>query len=121
SRVSTDSSGVQGDAVSFYASISADGRYVSFTSEATNLVPGDTNGSRDMFVRDLLTATTERVSVATGGAQGTSNSAVGSISPDGRYVVFASASTNFIPNAIPGQVYLRDRQNGTTEVASVST
>ena len=65
-RVSVGQRGVQGDGSSFYPAISADGRYVAFVSLAANLVPGDTNGSLDVFVRDRLTGTTERVSVPAG-------------------------------------------------------
>src|SRR5438067_2367503 len=60
---SIGTSGAQGNGVSSSASVSADGRYVAFYSQATNLVPGDTNGTFDVFVRDLLTNTTTRVSV----------------------------------------------------------
>jgi Tol biopolymer transport system component len=62
-RVTVSSSGVEGDGSSFYPSISADGRYVAFTSSATNLVAGDTNGTWDVFVRDRETGATTRVSV----------------------------------------------------------
>jgi Tol biopolymer transport system component len=77
-------------------SISPDGRYVAFFSEATNLVPGDTNGRGDLFVHDRGAGTTERVSVATGGTEGDLDSAHPSISADGRYVAFASAATNLV-------------------------
>ncbi len=120
-RVSVDTTGAQGNGNSVWASISANGRYVSFTSEATNLVPGDTNGTRDVFVRDRRDSTTEQVSVATGGTQGNGVSHLASISADGRYVAFTSAATNLVPNVSGAQAFFRDRQNGTTEVVSVAT
>src|SRR5439155_1190150 len=73
-RVSVDSAGTQGNSESFLPSISADGRFVAFYSDATNLVPGDTNGFEDVFVHDRLTGATERVSVASAGTQGNSDS-----------------------------------------------
>src|SRR3990172_2224779 len=66
-RVSVDGSGEGGDGLSGYPSISADGRYVAFSSDATNLVPGDTNTATDVFVRDRQSGTTERVSVDSAG------------------------------------------------------
>ncbi len=123
SRVSVDSSGAQANDYSGWtrSSISADGRFVAFDSFASNLVPGDTNGTGDVFVRDLLNGTTERVSVDWGGAQGDGSSYSPSISADGRYVAFASESTNFVVGATNGwtRIFVRDRQNGTTECASV--
>ncbi|WP_395695184.1 TolB family protein [Nocardioides sp.] len=98
-RVSTSSSGGQADGASaatyYRPSISADGRYVAFTSDATNLVPGDTNGVTDVFVKDTWTHSVERVSVATDGTQGTEESVSPAISADGRFVVYSSASAQF--------------------------
>jgi Tol biopolymer transport system component len=122
-RVSVDSGGAQGNRDSGGTSISADGRYVAFSSEASNLVSGDTNGFFDVFVRDRQNATTERVSVDSGGAQGNGNSARASISADGRYVAFKSIATNLVPgdtNALD-DVFVRDRQSGTTERVSVDS
>src|SRR6188474_2237255 len=68
-RVSLQSTGSQGNGGSFDSSISPDGRYVAFLSLASNLVPGDTNGVKDIFLRDRLTGTTERVSVDSAGVQ----------------------------------------------------
>src|SRR5207244_2213095 len=98
-RVSVAPDGTQGDAQSNGPAISADGRFVAFTSIATNLVPGDTNGVADAFVHDRQTGITERINVVTGGAQG--NAASGStlgpsvaISADGRFVAFTSTASN---------------------------
>src|SRR5260221_634972 len=109
-RVSVDSGGAQGNTYSLAPSTSADGRYVAFVSHATNLVPGDTNGVEDVFVRDRLSGATEWVSVDSGGAQGNNASGVGgvffktSISADGRYVAFASYATNLVPGDEVGRV-----------------
>src|SRR3989442_538408 len=68
--VSVDSAGTQGNESSFSPSISADGQLVAFASDATNLVAGDTNGVEDIFVHDLTTGQTVRVSVNSAGTQG---------------------------------------------------
>ncbi|MEG4589357.1 calcium-binding protein [Microcoleus sp. MOSTC5] len=96
-RVSVDSAGNQGDSASFEPSISANGRFVAFLSNASNLVPGDTNDANDIFVRDTLTNTTTRVSVDSAGNQGNNESFYPSISADGQRVAFDSASSNLVP------------------------
>jgi hypothetical protein len=115
--VSLDSSGAQGNAASTCYWISGDGRYVTFHSTASNLVAGDTNASRDVFVRDRLNGTTERVSVDSSGAQGNAFSFGGMISADGRYVAFESTASNLVVGDTNGKsdVFLRDRQTTTTE------
>jgi archaellum component FlaF (FlaF/FlaG flagellin family) len=95
--VSVASDGTEGNGDSFVWSISADGRYVVFSSEASNLVPGDTNGKRDVFVHDRLTGQTTRVSVASDGTEGNNDSWAPSISADGRYVAFESEASNLVP------------------------
>ncbi len=126
-RVSVATGGAEGNGGSWYPSISADGRFVAFTSGASNLAPGDTNGFADFFVRDRLNGTTERVSVDSGGAQGDGDSYIqlttGSISADGRFVAFLSAATNLVAGDTNGwpDVFVRDRQTGTTERVSVAT
>jgi len=124
-RVSIDSAGVQGNAPSGFLgfSISDDGRFVAFGSEADNLVPGDSNGALDVFVRDRTTGTTERVSVSSLGAQGNAGSANPAISADGRYVAFASAASNLIAGDTNGypDTFVHDRLTGTTERVSIST
>src|SRR5450759_4351083 len=95
-RVSTDSNGAEGNHRSGSQSISADGRYVAFESIASNLVPGDTNGTSDVFVKDTATGMTRRVSTDSNGAEGNGDSwnptisGNPSISADGRYVAFGS-------------------------------
>jgi hypothetical protein len=96
---------------------------VAFTSFATDLVAGDTNGFVDVFVRDMVAGVTTRVDVGLNGAQ--SNGAATSnpiLSPDGRFVVFDSSATNLVTgdtNA-DGDVFMYDRTKGTTERVSLS-
>jgi Tol biopolymer transport system component len=104
------------------SSVTPDGRYIAFNSYATNLVPDDTNGIVDTFVRDMTAGQTERVSVASDGSEalGHDISDTPSVSGDGRYVTFTSGGDNLIPglNSRPN-VLLRDRVQGTTEVVSI--
>jgi Tol biopolymer transport system component len=122
-RISISTLGVQADGPSDVTSISADGRFVAFESVATNLVAGDTNGARDIFLRDRQSSTLERVSVGAGGAQAGSGSSGPSVSADGRYVAFSSSASNLVVGDTNGVVdtFVRDRQNGTTERVSIST
>ncbi len=120
--VSISSSGEWGNDASWGKAISPDGRYVAFSSFASNLVPGDTNGLGDVFVRDRTAGTTERVSVSTSGEQGNNCSQCASISADGRHVAFVSVATNLVAGDSNGycDVFLRDRVVGTTELISVN-
>ena len=122
-RLSTDAGGTEGNDNSFVPSISTDGRFVTFQSYASNLVPGDTNGHSDIFVRDLVSGTIELVSPGAGATQGNGDSEVPAISADGRFVVFQSLATNLVPGDTNGvrDIFVRDRLNGTTERASVSS
>lgn len=103
--------------------ISADGRFVAFQSQATNLVAGDTNNSIDIFVRDRVTGTTTRVSVDSQGAQSNGTSYEPSISADGRFVAFWSFASNLVPGDTNGtwDVFVYDRQLGLTSRASVDS
>src|SRR4051794_40131562 len=122
-RVSVSSAGSQGDGYSYDQAISADGRFVAFHSRADNLVPGDTNGADDIFVRDRRTGRTERVSVSAAGRQGDGGSFSPSISADGRFVAFASRANNLVPGDTNGvtDVFVRDWLRGTTERVSIAT
>jgi hypothetical protein len=104
-------------------SISADGRFVAFVSTASNLVPGDTNELDDIFVHDRLTGVTERVSIASDGAEANGTSLYPSISADGRFVEFGSTASNLVPDDTNGQndVFVHDRLTGVTERVSVAT
>ena len=121
-RVSVSSIGFKGNAKSWNPSISSNGRFVVFQSDATNLVPGDTNGATDIFIHDRHTATTELVSVSFSGDLGNDASENPSISSDGRYVAFMSLATNLVQGDTNGEpdVFVRDRQRGMTELVSVS-
>ena len=127
--VSVSSAGVQGNQDSERPSVSADGRFVAFASLSDNLVPGDTNGKSDIFVRDRVTGTTERVSVSSAGRQGDADSGLlngmagPSISADGRFVVFDSQASNLVKRDTNGtsDVFLHDRLTGTTTRVSVSS
>jgi Tol biopolymer transport system component len=131
-RVSVSSQGSAGDNDSVLAAVSADGRFVAFVSLASTLVAGDTNGTSDVFVRDRVAGTTERVSVDGRGRQATGGDAGGvldtnwgapAISADGRYVAFASSATNLVKgdrNRV-ADVFVRDRVAGTTERVSVAS
>jgi Tol biopolymer transport system component len=96
-------------------SVSADGRFVAFDSEASNLVAGDTNDTWDVFVRDRRTKTTTLVSVSSSGTQGDAASSHPSISANGRFVVFTSVATNLVRGETSGSmaVYVRDLEAGT--------
>ena len=95
-RVSVGSSGTQGNDLSLTPSISSDGRFVAFQSDANNLVSGDTNRSADIFVHDRQTGTTSRVSVDSSGGQGNNRSLDSSISGNGRFVAFESDASNLV-------------------------
>jgi Tol biopolymer transport system component len=126
-RVSVGPDGLEADALSQSTiGLSGDGRFVAFSSIATNLLgPGvDTNGFSDVFVHDRSTGVTERVSVGPGGLQGDGSSGSPSISADGRYVAFDSTSTNLLGagalgNGGTGDIYVHDRQTGVTSRRSL--
>jgi len=100
-RVSVGSAGEQGNADSTTVDLSWNGRVVAFSSSASNLVAGDTNGLVDVFRRDLRSGTTRHVSVGINGQQANGDSAFSrdlTISADGHHVAFGSFATNLIPN-----------------------
>lgn len=123
SRVSVSDAGVEGNAWSSHPSISANGRFVLFQSDASNLVADDTNGVRDLFVRDLLLGRTERISIPPAGGQFrndaylSSSAQDGSISADGRWVLFMVNGDE----GCPSRVYLRDRAAGLTTCVEADT
>jgi Tol biopolymer transport system component len=120
-RISVDSNGVQADGASTDPAFSADGRYVAFQSAATNLVPGDTNGKIDVFLRDLLLGTTIRLSVDSSGVQSDGDSGRPDISADDRFVAFHSKGTNLVAGDTNGvqDVFVRDLQFNLTNILSV--
>ncbi len=125
-RVSVSTAGVEGNADSMVIGgrrvVSEDGRYVVFTSWATNLVPDDTNGVEDVFVRDRWLGVTRRASVDLAGGNADGPSFDASISADGRYVVFTSAATDLVPNDRNWEydIFVRDLWLGVTTRVSVN-
>ncbi len=120
-RVSVASDGTEADEVSGGPNVSADGRYVLFISWATNLVTNDTNMVGDVFLHDMQSGTTTRVSVDAVGKELNGASIDGAISADGRYVAFSSEATNAVPDDTnaPGNVFVRDLQTGTVTRVSL--
>jgi cyclophilin family peptidyl-prolyl cis-trans isomerase len=123
SRVSVSTAGVQGNGTSDNADISGNGRFVVFSSDATNLINGDTNGKRDIFIRDRVAGTTARISVSLGGGLANGHSDWARVSDDGRFVVFESDATNLVAGDTNGKtdVFLRDRQSAQTFRVSVNS
>jgi hypothetical protein len=121
--VSVSPSGDIGNGSSSYPLISANGRFVAFSSRASNLVSGDTNGLGDVFIRDRQTSTTERVSLSSSGRQGNHHSSLGGLSSDGRFVVINSNASNLVTNDTNevGDVFVRDRQTSMIERISLSS
>jgi uncharacterized repeat protein (TIGR01451 family) len=112
-----------GNADSYYALITANGRYVAFLSDSSDLVAGDTNNATDVFVFDLVTRTLQLVSRTPGGIPGNGPSGFPSISAEGRYVAFESTATNLVANDSNGDisdVFGRDMIAGTTALVSVN-
>jgi Tol biopolymer transport system component len=122
-RVSVDSNGEAPDGSSFAPAVSADGRYVAFASDASDLVDGDGNSTTDVFVVDRTNGTTERVSVSTGGGEANDLSTAPAITADGRYVAFTSAASDLVTGDgnSTTDVFVRDRELDTTERVSVDT
>ena len=129
-RVNVSSTGLQGNGndeddyfndFRSHIAISADGRYVAFSTNASNLVTGDTNGIEDVFVRDRMTGKTTLVSVSSTGVQGVSSGYFPEINADGRYVVFESDADNLVPRDTNGDpdVFARDRLLNTTSAADL--
>lgn len=125
-RISLNSDEEELNASAYDPSVSDDGRYVVFNSIATDVVAGDTNSTRDVFLRDVVAGTTDRISVdsseveLTGGASSVQNK---SISADGRFVVFSSYATNAVAGDTNGNgdVFIRDLVDGTTERISLDS
>jgi Tol biopolymer transport system component len=124
--VSVDPSGVPGNGGCTYSCISDDGRSVAFSSWSSNLVPADTNGLADAFVRDLAFGRTQLISVGPDGVQGNGISQIHTLaafSRNGRFVVFKSQADNLVPGDTNGaqDVFLRDRWLGKTVRMNVSS
>lgn len=115
-----------GNGISSFGLISADGRYVAFTSRASNIVNRDTNTSTDVFLRDLQTSTTRLVSINAAGTDSGRNggSELLDISPDGRFITFTSHASDLTPHAVgnvaANNIYVRDAVNNTTALVTVN-
>ena len=128
-RMSVSSSGTQANGASYFPHISADGRYVAFQSDATNLVKTDRNGVRDIFLRDRTLNTTIMVSVSSSGRQGDQQSGLGNssndtaISSDGRYVAYVSYATTLVTGDtnVKRDIFLYDRTTAVTTRVSIGT
>jgi Ca2+-binding RTX toxin-like protein len=123
-RVSTDSNGVQANGTSRDPVLSGDGRLVAFSSRASNLVAGDTNRAWDVFVKNLETGETTRISTAPDGQQGNGSSTLifrQAFSGDGRFIAFDSTASNLVGNDTNGveDIFVRDLVAGTTSRVSV--
>ncbi|HEU0297725.1 MAG TPA: choice-of-anchor Q domain-containing protein, partial [Anaerolineales bacterium] len=120
-RVSIDSAGTQANSDSFHPSISGDGRYVTFYSSATNLVVNDMNEVEDVFVHDLETGITTRISVNSNGVEGNGVSDIAHITSNGRYIAFRSSATNLIDGDTndSADIFLYNRDTG--DIRRVST
>lgn len=120
-RVSVHTNGTQATAGSYAPSISQNGRYVAFYSDAPNLVDNDTNSTFDVFVHDRETNTTTRVSVDSNSGQANGPSYLPEISGNGRYVTFYSFANNLAPNDTNAKsdVFMHDRVTGETHRISI--
>jgi len=126
-RISIASDGTQanGDSGGNYlgTAISADGRYVVFSSSASNLVPSDNNGKPDLFVHDRINSFTMRANLTNNGSQmSIGHSGLFGLSSDGRYVVFSSTDSNLVANDSNGQadIFVRDLVSSITERVSIA-
>ena len=120
--VNVSDSGARANGVSQLPVISSNGRYIAFVSGASDLVPGDTNNVSDVFVADLKTSTMRRVSLSSAGVQADANSYSVSISEDGRYVAFNSASTTLAPGKPDNRsigIFRKDLATGETQLVGV--
>ncbi|HWP30918.1 MAG TPA: hypothetical protein VNK96_04215 [Fimbriimonadales bacterium] len=122
-RVSVSSLGTQGNFDSNDPFISADGKFIAFISRSSTLVAGDTNSKIDVFVHEIDTGRTTRVSVSSSGAEGNGDCANPSLNEDGRFVGFDSLANNFVSNDTNGfsDVFVHDRQTGKTIRISISS
>ncbi len=122
--VSKNKEGVQGSGVHRSMGFSADGRYATFTSSATNLIDGDTNGVTDVFRKDLVTGEVLRVNTSSDGVQqGVGITGGGAISDDGQYVLFFSAATNLVDSDTNGgnyDIFRKNFQTGKTDIVSTT-
>ena len=123
SAVSVSRMGATGNAASSHPSLSRNGQFAAFCSRASDLVPDDTNGTPDVFVRDLTKGETTRVSLSNSGSQTSGGCSRSALSADGRFVAFRSAAPDLVDGDSNGaaDVFVRDRQTAQTTRVSVSS
>ncbi len=121
--VSTSSNGVKGNGHSWYPSITADGRMISFSSFASNLVSNDKNSHWDVFIKDQVTGETTIASISSAGGRGNGDSWIPSISAEGQFVTFESYASNLVTGDTNGveDIFVHDQQTGATTRVSIST
>ncbi|MEV7287586.1 hypothetical protein AB0O01_23975 [Streptomyces sp. NPDC093252] len=124
-RITLSATGGQLTGGSGGPALSADGRHAAFASDAADVVPGDTNGVSDVFVRDLRRGTVERVTRASDGTPADAGTYTARLSADGRYVAFTTRASNLVDWPVPqapysADVYVHDRRTGTTERVTVA-
>lgn len=120
-RMSVATDGTQGNGISYFSSISGDGTYISYSSDASNLVVGDTNLLTDVYVRNRAACETARMSLATNGSEPNGNSSVSSISGTGGYIAFATQASNLLVTGdtnFVSDIYSRTRQS--TQIQRIS-
>jgi Tol biopolymer transport system component len=122
-RISVADDGSEANGESGGAAISGDGRIVAFWSDASNLVPGDTYGRRDVFVRDRSAGTTTRVSVSSEGRQANGPSRAPALSGNGAIVAFRSDASNLVADDTneTGDIFVHDRRTGETTRVSINS
>lgn len=122
-RVSVDVSGIEGDDNTESPVISSDGQFIAFTSFATNLVPGDTNDTDDVFRKNIATGAIERASVSSVGDEANNSSFSVAISASGRYITFTSAADNLVPGDTNGNddIFIKDMQTGVISLVSTDS
>jgi Tol biopolymer transport system component len=122
-RISVASSGVRANGASYKPQISADGRYVLFQSDATNLVPDDTNGSRDIFLRDRRASKTYRVSLGANFSQANDRSYTATMSQDAKIIAFESFASNLVSGDINNgpDIFVRNRDSKTTKMVNLTS
>lgn len=122
-RISSNAAGQAANGLSAMTAVAEDGSSVAYMSEASDIVPGDTNAATDIFVYDRQTGGTKRISVSSAGEQGNGPASFPGISADGRYVAFQSAATNLVPDDTNGaaDIFVHDRVSGATQRVSLTS
>lgn len=122
-RVSKSSAGLQADSSSATPSLSADGRFAAFSSIATNLVTGDTNAARDVFLFDRQTGLVVRASLSSNGIQGDGDSESPATSQDGKFTAYVSSAANLVTGDTNGvaDIFVFERDANLTTRVSVSS